>query len=115
MDNGTIILGLLGIIGTVISLNALLIRWVLNKASQDIKMNADRVIEQMALLAKEVRRLTLAEFELMRMIMMHDAQVRGTNPSVDVQDADGADKARQMYTNIHAGIVRMEKSLQGDK
>lgn len=91
-------LGAVGVLGTAF---LLVLRWMLHKMSGQL----DDV-------GKSIRALALVQLDMHKTLIMHDAQIRGVNPSAGKDETDAHATARDEYEKVLAALNATSETIR---
>lgn len=95
------IVGEISAVAVVGSTFLMLVRWLISRLTEDVGESV-----------KAVWSLHMLIMELYKLILSHDAQVRGINPLADVQASENLSLAVSEYKKILDRISRMESIVK---
>ena len=90
--------GAVGILGLAF---LLVLRWMLNRMSTQL----DEV-------GRSIRVHALTQLDMHRTLIMHDAQIRGVNPTAGEDETDAHRKAADEYTKVLAALESTSETIK---
>lgn len=79
----------------------MVIRWLVIRMTDDIKNNT-----------KSLKGLQLAQLELFKALMLHDARVRGVNPTAGKDAEEAHQIAAEEYRVVQASLTHLQEMIK---